>query len=205
MKQGQIRAALVWAGLLAVILVPLAIAATSPLLAWRQPVYIGAGLAGVLALGMMLCQPLLAGGYLPGLAGLRGRRVHRVVGAVLVAAVMIHVAGLWITSPPDVVDALLFTSATPFSAWGVIAMWALFAAACVAGFRRRMRPRLWRLSHSAAVSVAVLTGTVHAMLIEGTMGPVSKTLLCALVLGATMKVLADLRVWRLVRGLRRKT
>ena len=43
--------------------------------------------------------------------------------------VIVHVAGLWLTSPPDVIDVLLFRSPTPFSAWGAIAMWAVFAAA----------------------------------------------------------------------------
>ena len=33
----------------------------------------------------------------------------------MAVAVVIHVAGLWITSPPDMIDALLFTSPTPFS------------------------------------------------------------------------------------------
>jgi hypothetical protein len=37
---------------------------------------------------------------------------------------------------------------------------------------------------------------VHAVLIEGTMEIMSKAALCALVLAATMKVMADLRVWR---------
>ena len=36
---------------------------------------------------------------------------------------------LWITNLPDEIDGLLFASPTPFSAWGVIAMWAVFAAA----------------------------------------------------------------------------
>jgi hypothetical protein len=48
---------------------------------------------------------------------------------VLVVAVVVHVGGLWITSPPDMIDALLLTSPTPFSAFGVIAMWAIFAVA----------------------------------------------------------------------------
>jgi hypothetical protein len=36
---------------------------------------------------------------------------------------------------------------------------------------------------------------VHAVLIEGTMETVSKAALCALVLAATIKVMAGLRVW----------
>ena len=83
-------------------------------------------------MALLLVQPLLVAGYLPGLPRSRGRRMHRWVGGGLIAAVVIHVAALWLTSPPDVIDALLFVSPTPFSAWGVIAMWAVFAAAALA-------------------------------------------------------------------------
>jgi hypothetical protein len=146
---------------------------------------------------LLLLQPLLAGGWLPGLAGPRGRRAHGWVGAGLVAAVVAHVAGLWITSPPDVVDAVLFRSPTPFSAWGVVAMWAAFAAALLAGLRRRLRlaPGIWRLCHMGLASAVVLGGAVHAMLIDGTMGPLSKAALCALVIAAWLKVMADRRPW----------
>src|SRR3954449_6491861 len=98
------KSPLMWAALAAAIGVPVAAAAVSPLLAWRGPLYILAGFAGVLALALMLVQPLLAGGPLPGLSGFRGRRVHRWTGGALVFAVLVHVAGLWITSPPDMID-----------------------------------------------------------------------------------------------------
>jgi predicted ferric reductase len=188
-----IRAILIWAVLLAAIAVPLAVAAASPLLAWRDPVYIAAGFAGVIALALVLVQPLLAGGYLPGLAAQPGRRLHRWVGGALVAGVVLHVAGLWLTSAPDVIDALLFDSPTPFSVWGVVAMWAVFAAAVLAALRRRLRirPRLWRIAHKALAVVIVAGSVVHALLIEGTMGPISKAVLCGLVIAATAKVLTD--------------
>ena len=195
---GGARAILIWSALATAIAVPVAVAATSPLLAWREPVYIAAGLAGVVAMALLLVQPLLAGGYLPGLPIRRGRRVHRVVGIALVGAVAAHVAGLWLTSPPDVIDALIFASPTPFSVWGVIAMWAILAAALLAAFRRLLPPRVWRIGHTALVAVAVATGAVHAMLIEGTMGTISKAVLCALALAATAKVVADMRVWTLL-------
>ena len=193
------RAVLIWSALVAAIAVPLAVAATSPLLAWREPVYIVAGFAGAVAMALLLLQPLLAGGYLPGLNVRRGRRVHRAAGIALVAAVAIHVAGLWITSPPDMVDALLLVSPTPFSVWGVIAMWTILAAALLAALRRRLRPRAWRLGHTALVATAVAASVVHAMLIEGTMGTASKAALCALALVATAKAVADLRTWTLLR------
>ncbi len=89
-------------------------------------------------MALLLVQPLLAGGLLPGLRAQLGRRVHGWIGGLLVASVVVHVGGLWITSPPDVIDALLFASPTPFSVWGVIAMWAIFAAALLATLRRRL-------------------------------------------------------------------
>lgn len=191
------RYILIWAALVAAVAVPIAAAAASPLLAWRGPVYIAAGFAGVVALGLLLVQPVLIGGYLPGLPTYRGRRLHRWIGGLLVLAVVIHVGALWITSPPDVIDALLFASPTPFSAWGVIAMWAIFAAALLASLRRRLRlrPRTWRIGHTGLAVVIVVGSVVHGLLIEGTMETISKAALCALVLAATMKVMADLRVW----------
>ena len=193
------RVALIWAALAAAICVPIALAATSDLLEYRGPVYILAGFAGIIALGLMLVQPLLIGGYLPGLSGYRGRRAHHWIGGALVVAVVIHVAGLWITSPPDMIDALLFTSPTPFSPFGVIAMWAIFAVALLAALRRRLGLRTWRIAHMSLAVVIVVGSVVHGMLVEGTMETMSKAALCALVLAAAIKVMADLRV----RGQRR--
>jgi predicted ferric reductase len=193
------RAALVWIALATAICVPIALAATSPQLAWRGPVYILAGFSGIVALGLMLVQPLLIAGYLPGVSAYRGRRVHHWIGGALVVAIVIHVAGLWITSPPDMIDALLYASPTPFSPWGVTAMWAIFAVALLAIFRRRLKLRTWRIAHMLLAIVIVAGSVVHGILIEGTMETVSKAALCVLVLAAAIKVLADL--WaRIKRG-----
>ena len=76
-------------------------------------------------------------------------------------------------------------------------MWATFAAALLAAFRRRLRlrPRTWRIGHTF-LAVIIVVGTIaHALLIEGTMETISKVALCALALAATMKVVANLRVW----------
>lgn len=192
-----VRGTLIWAALFTAIAVPIAASGLSPLLAWRDPVYILAGLAGVIAMALLLLQPLLVAGYLPGLSGPRGRRLHRWIGGGLVLSVVIHVAALWVTSPPDVIDALLFAAPTPFSAFGVIAMWAVFAAALLAAFRRRLRlsPQVWRRVHTALAALVVAGSVVHAVLIVGTMETVSKVALCLLVLAATGKALVDLRVW----------
>lgn len=187
------RAILVWVALAVAVIAPVAIAATSPLLAWRDPVYIVAGFAGAVAMALLLVQPLLAAGYLPGLRARRGRYVHFRVGIGLLVAVVVHVLGLWLTSPPDVIDALLFRSPTPFSAWGVVAMWAVLATALLATLRRRLhlKPKFWRRCHLGLAVIAVSGSVVHAMLIEGTMGTASKAGLCVLVLAATAMVILD--------------
>ncbi|KEO57184.1 ferric reductase-like transmembrane domain-containing protein [Thioclava indica] len=147
---------------------------------------------------LLVVQPLLVGGYLPGVPRRSGRYLHRWTGALLVTAVILHVAGLWRTSPSDMIDALLFVSPTLFSPWGGAAMWAIFAAALLAVFRLRgsLRLRAWRLGHSGLVLAAVLASVMHALLIEGTMGPLSKVLLCGVAIAAIAKVLFDLRAWK---------
>lgn len=191
------RKVLIWAAVCVALLLPVVAAGFSPLLQWRQPIYIFAGFAGIVGFALMFLQPLLAGGYLPGVPALTGRRVHRRVGAGIVALVVLHVAGLWLTSPPDVVDALLLRSPTPFSVWGVLTMWLIFATGALAVLRKRLglRPMTWRRAHTA-LAVLIVAGTaLHAVLIQGTMETVSKYMLCALALGATVKVIVDLRIW----------
>ena len=195
---------LIWIALALAICVPIAAAAASELLAWRGPIYILAGFAGIFALCLVLAQPLLIGGYLPGLSAYRGRRTHQWIGGALALAVVIHITGLWITSPHDMVDALTFSSPTPVSPFCVTAMCAIFTVALLAGLRRRLglRLRTWRIVHIPLAIVIVTTSVVHCLLIEGTMETISKAALCALVLAATVKVMTDL--WR-KRTLRRES
>ena len=184
-------AALIWLLLGGVLILPLVMAANSPLLAWRSWIYVAGGLAGVIAMTLMLVQPLLATGTLPGVPARRGRIIHRWTGAALIAMMLIHVAGLWITSPPDVIDALLFRSPTSFSPWGVVAMWAVLATGGVAMMRRRLRirPQIWRTVHGLAAAVIVICTVVHVLLIEGTMETWSKLALCVTLLIATFVAL----------------
>lgn len=187
------RNVLIWVAVLVATIGPVLIAAQSPLLEWRQPVYIVAGFAGIVGLAILFVQPLLAQSALPGMSPRTSRRVHGWSGALLVFAVVVHIAGLWITSPPDVVDVLLLRSPTPFSVWAFLAMWGVFAAAIFATLRRRLhvRPRVWRHAHLILAVVIVTSSVVHAVLIEGTMGQISKAALCALAIMALAKVLWD--------------
>ncbi len=183
-KQASLtRTVSIWFALFLILTFPIVAAAFSPQLQWRDAVYVTAGFAGIIALCLLFVQPLLIGGYLPALSPMSERRLHRWVGGGLVCAVIVHVAGLWITSPPDVLDALMLASPTPFSIWGVIAMWAVFVTAILAVYKKRLKlkPRSWRMGHTALAAVIIIGSVVHALLIEGTMEILSKTILCALV------------------------
>ena len=190
------RAVLAWGALALAVAGPFVVAATSPLHAYRSAPYVAASLAGVLALGLLLVQPLLAVGWLPGARRARLRRWHRFTGAMLVAAVVVHVGGLLIASPPDAIDALLLRSPTPFSVWGVTAMWAVVLTAALVALRRRMtlRPATWAAVHNALALVVVLGTVIHAVQIEGTMGAISKWALCAAALGAALAAVARARL-----------
>ena len=71
----------------------------------------------------------------------------------------------------------------------------VFAAALLALLRQRFHPSIWRLAHTALILVAVTGSIAHAMLIEGTMETVTKTLLCVLVLTATLHTVVKRRAW----------
>lgn len=190
---GESRKWLPWLALALAITIPIIAAAFSPYLAWRRTVYIVAGFAGIIGFALMLAQPLLANGVMPGLTRFKSRRVHAWLGGLIVAGIIIHVVGLYITSAPDVTDALLFRSPTPFAPWGVGAMVAIFAAAALLMLRNRIRPRHWRLAHTVLVTAAVIGTIVHVLLIEGTMETVTKWLLSAAVLAALAGTIWQMR------------
>nr|WP_268821755.1 ferric reductase-like transmembrane domain-containing protein [Octadecabacter dasysiphoniae] len=173
---------------------PVLAISASPLLAYRQPVYILASFAGGIAMALLVIQPLLPNNDMPGLTRRFGRMIHRGTGAVLVAMLAVHIGGLWITSPPDVVDALLLRSPTPFSIWGVLAMWGVIVTAALAAWRRKLKPKTWQRGH-VGLAALIAVGTVfHVILIDGTMGNVGKAVLSGAVVLATG--LAVWRVWR---------
>ena len=84
-------------------------------------------------------------------------------------------------------------------------MWAVFGAELLALLLKRLRLKwwVWRLGHTSLAAITVVGTIIHVLLIEGTMEPVTKVLLCVLVSAAVLKVLIDLRVW--TTETRRKT
>lgn len=189
-------ALLTWAGVAAVAAGPVLIATLNPFLAYRGPAYIVGGFAGIVCLALLLIQPLLAAGYLPAPDPARARRWHPALGAAIFACVALHVGGLYLTSAPDTLDALLLVSPTPFSVYGVVAMWGVVLTALLVALRRRLRLRYpaWQVVHNALALVVVVATVIHAVQIEGAMGTASKWALCLAVLLATGKALLDLRI-----------
>jgi predicted ferric reductase len=117
---------------------------------------------------------------------------------VIILAVALHVGGLYVTSPPDTIDALLLVSPTPFSVYGVTAMWGVVATAILVLFRRWLGQRypVWRLIHNGLAAIVVVATVIHALQIEGAMEPGSKWMLCIAVVAATGVALLDLRLVR---------
>ena len=185
----------VWALLATAALVPVGIAATSPLQASREPLWIIGGMAGVIALALLLVQPLLASRFLPGMNMLSGRRWHRWIGSAIVLGVIIHVVGLYLSSPDDIADALLLVAPTPFAVYGVIGLASVVLTAGLVAARSKLRIRYnaWRIIHNALAVVVVISSILHAILIEGAMGEASKAILCGLVFIVT--VFALLRIY----------
>jgi predicted ferric reductase len=200
----RVSSALAWGSVAAVMVVPVAVAAFSPYLASRNMPYIVGGFAGIVGLSLLFLQPLLPAGYLAGSEGRAGRRWHRWLGVAIVVAVALHVGGLYLASPPDTIDALRLGSPTPFSIYGVMAMWGIAATAILVLLRRRLglRHSVWRLIHNGLAAIVVIATVIHALQIEGAMEPISKWMLCVAVLAATGVVLMDLRVVRPFRAWR---
>ncbi len=193
----RVPATLAWGSVAAVMIVPVAIAAFSPYLASRNMPYI-------VGLSLLFLQPLLPAGYMAGSEGPAGRRWHRWLGVAIIVAVALHVGGLYLASPPDTIDALLLVSPTPFSVYGVTAMWGVVATAILVLLRRRLglRHSIWRLIHNGLAAIVVVATVIHALQIEGAMEPVSKWMLCLAVVVATGVALFDLRVVRPFRAQR---
>ncbi|WP_245882637.1 ferric reductase-like transmembrane domain-containing protein [Yoonia sediminilitoris] len=180
------------------IVVPVAIAASSPYLPSRNAAYVVAGFAGIVCLGLFLLQPLLGAGYLPGVQPWQARKWHRFLGTGIALCVALHVGGLYLTSPPDTMDALVLASPTPFSVFGVTAMWGIILTLMLVAGRRRLGLRYpaWHVVHNLLALIVVTSTVIHAVQIDGTMGTVSKWVLCVAVLAATCTALVDVRLLR---------
>lgn len=172
---------LIWLGLLVVMTLPVAMATRSPYLPFRSSIYVLAGFAGIICLSIFVLQPLLSTNHLP-LHPIQTRRLHRIVGtSVLILAIM-HVAGLYLTSPPDVIDALLLRAPTLFSVFGVVAMWGIILTVLIAKLRRTLPANIWRATHRTLSTLVIFATLIHALQIQGMMEPITKWIISIAVL-----------------------
>lgn len=177
---------------------PVAVAATSPLLSGREAVYIVGGMSGVIALALLLLQPILASGYLPSISSVKSKTWHRRIGFLLFLAIALHIVGLYLTSPDDLIDALLLISPTPFSLYGVVGMWAIIVTTLLVALRSNLswHHTLWKLVHNVLGCIVVVASVTHAMMIDGAMGYRSKLILCISIIALTTVVIVHLRIIR---------
>lgn len=182
---------LVWAVVALCVVIPLGMAAANPLQASREAIWIVGGMAGVVALGLLLLQPVLAGDLLPDLPRRTARRWHRWIGLAIVAAILVHVGGLYLYSPSDITDALLLVAPTLFAVYGVIGLWGAVLTFALVALRSRtgLSHAVWRIVHTTLAAVVVGASIAHAVLIEGAMESISKAILCGLIALATLVVL----------------
>lgn len=200
MSRPRLRSAASWALVVCIAAAPVAIALFSPLQQSRSAPYVVGGVSGIVALALLLLQPLLVGGYLPGLRSVKARFWHHCIGCTIVLTVFMHIIGLYVTSPDDITDAMLFTSPTPFSVYGVLGFWCVVMMLITVVLRNRsvFSSRLWSLVHNSLALVLVGASVIHALLIEGAMGNVSKVILCVSVVIATIAVTVKFRIKRFV-------
>lgn len=177
-----------WVLCVLAIAIVVGLAAMSPLLQWRGPIYIAACFAGIIAFCVMLVQPLLITGDLPTNRPLKARQLHRIVGMGIMILIIIHIVGLYWVSPMDVVDVLLLRSPTPFGLWGAIGFYAAFALSLVLVFKDRLSVKTWRHAHLTLAMIIVVATILHALQIEGTMEQISKWVLCGFVIGALGRI-----------------
>lgn len=184
--------------LICVLILAVIVAALNPLQESRSIEYVIGGLSGVVALALLLLQPLLAIAFLPHGSVIQQRRWHRWIGTAIVITVALHISGLYLASPQDMIDAMLLVAPTPFSVYGVVGLWTLVLTATLVAFRKRLRLNIstWNIIHNSLAVIVVITSVVHALMIEGAMGYVSKLILCICLIGATTIVVAQLRIIR---------
>ena len=174
--------------MIAATVAPIALATTSLHLAYRGPLYIAAGFAGIVAMSLFVLQPLLACPVRALIAPATARRWHRIIGGSILILILAHAVGLYFVSPPDTIDASLLRAPTWFSLFGVVALWGAVLTALLAMTRLKlpMRPRSWKRLHQSIASIVVIATALHAIQIEGAMEVMSKPLLAGTIVAATV-------------------
>ncbi len=175
-------------------LVPIVLAVMSPLHQGRSAPYVVGALAGVVLLSLLLTQPLLAIGFNLNTSLACARKWHQWLGGAIVVLIALHIGGLYLASPMDMLDALTLAAPTPFSLYGVIGLWASVLIVFSLLIRKRTKPMRWNTIHNVLALLVVVPGVVHALLIEGSMEVRTKWILCIVIVLASTLVSVKLRI-----------
>jgi predicted ferric reductase len=139
---------------------PLGVAITDAHLAGAPAALVISTVAAALAVSALALQPLLAG---------VGRlRWHRVLGAVALALVLIHLGGLFVVGAEDTLFALSLDGPTR-GRMATLATAALIAVVALGVLRARlpMSGMTWRVLHGFLAALVVALGFGHAVLTDG--------------------------------------
>jgi len=101
------KATLIWAALVGVVCVPIALASTSSLLEWRGPIYILAGFSDISGLGLLLFQPLLREYWLRDLQGGKFDSVEALAASVKLHPKVVRKELRYAFLAPSITEAIL--------------------------------------------------------------------------------------------------
>ena len=171
------------AGLAAVGVLPLALALTDAHLAPGPPALVISTAAGALAVSALVLQPLLVARMRPSAGVLAGRQVrwHRLLGAGVLALVLLHVGALFVLEVDDTLFAMSPDGPTR-ARMALIATIALFGVVALGVMRGRLplADSSWRILHAYLAVLVIVLGVGHAVLTDGALDGAGTPLLVGL-------------------------
>ena len=162
---------------------PLVLALTDAHLSGQPAALVISTAAAALAVSALVLQPLLAGA---------GRlRWHRVLGAVALGLVLVHLGGLFVVGAEDTLFALSLDGPTR-GRMATLATAALIAVVALGVLRSRlpMAGATWRILHGFLAALVIGLGFGHAVLTDGALDGVGTPLLLAFATVALLGVLS---------------
>ena len=162
---------------------PLVLALTDAHLSGQPAALVISTAAAALAVSALVLQPLLAGA---------GRlRWHRVLGAVALGLVLVHLGGLFVVGAEDTLFALSLDGPTR-GRMATLATAALIAVVALGVLRARlpMAGATWRILHGFLAALVIGLGFGHAVLTDGALDGIGTPLLLAFATVALLGVLS---------------
>ena len=161
------------AAAVALLVVPVALALTDRHLSGASAALVTSTATAAVAVSVLVLQPLLAG---------TGRVTrHRLMGAVALVMVLVHVGALFVESPSDALFAMSPDGPTR-ARMALVATIALLAVVALGALKERLPLSIatWRILHAYLAVVVLALGIGHALLTDGALDGAGTPLLAAL-------------------------